>query len=151
MDGPHRTESGIGRTRVILVSGSFPPDACGVGDYTYRLVSALPKQTISVRVFTTIAPARSLDPELDICPTVRRWSFIGLPILSRRIKAADPDIVHLQYPTIAYGAGLLPQLLVLTRRPFIVTIHEASASHMLRRLALYPFLILADHVVATTS
>jgi hypothetical protein len=27
--------------RVILVTGSLPPEACGVGDYTQRLASAL--------------------------------------------------------------------------------------------------------------
>jgi glycosyltransferase involved in cell wall biosynthesis len=122
-----------------------------VGDYARRLASALSSQTVSVLVFTTIAPAKDPDLGLDIRPVVRRWNFAGLPNLLRQINAASPDIVHLQYPTIAYGAGLLPQLLVLTRRPFIVTIHEASFSRILRRLALYPFLVFADRVVATTS
>lgn len=122
-----------------------------MGDYTYRLAGALLEQTVTVCLLTTIDPERSPNPGFDVRPVVKRWNCIGLPNLLRQIKAANPDIVHLEYPTMAYGAGFLPQLLVLTRRPFVVTIHEASASHILRRLALYPFLLLADHVVATTS
>lgn len=152
MGGSNQDDASAEQTRVItMISGSLPPEACGVGDYTRRLVSALSKHAVSVCVFTTIAPDRCLDPELDIRPTVRRWNFLGLPDLLREIVATNPDIVHLQYPTSAYGAGLLPQLLVLTRRPFVVTIHEASTTNILYRLALYPFLVLADRVIATTT
>lgn len=29
-------------SKILLVSGSYPPDVCGVGDYSYNLINANP-------------------------------------------------------------------------------------------------------------
>jgi glycosyltransferase involved in cell wall biosynthesis len=136
--------------RVLLVSGSLPPEACGVGDYASRLATALTHAGMDVQILTTAGPERAERAKVDLRATVRSWSIFNLAAVRKQIRELRPGVVHLQYPTVAYGAGLMPQALVLSGAPFVVTIHEASISHVLRRMSLYPFLVLADRVIATT-
>lgn len=135
---------------VLLISGNCPPTACGVGDYTYSLAAALSRAGMDVRFLTTTGQVPANGTRIAVKTSIRSWNLFRIAEAMKEVRAAKPDVVHLQYPTSAYGMGLLPQALVFSRRPFVVTIHEAHFSHILRRLSLYPFLIFADHVIATT-
>ncbi|WP_232203542.1 glycosyltransferase family 4 protein [Rubrobacter xylanophilus] len=135
---------------MLMISGSLPPRVCGVGDNAFRLAAALSEAGMNVEILTTTGPVPDDSLGVDIHASVRNWNLLRLSEAMREIRAIRPDIVHLQYPTAEYKAGLLPQALVLSRVPLVVTIHEASYVHILRRISLYPFLILADRVVATT-
>jgi glycosyltransferase involved in cell wall biosynthesis len=137
--------------RILLISGNFPPSACGVGDYTHRLATALSQTGLDVQLLTTAGPVLADAAGVNVRASVRSWNLFRVAEVLKEIRAAKPDIVHVQYPTAAYGMGLLPQALALSRIPFVVTIHEASYAHVLRKLSLYPFLVFADHVVATTQ
>ena len=116
-----------------MVTGSYPPDTCGVGDFTAHLVQALLKQGVDVDVVYS-----------------QRWGLRGLANVQKRITALSPDIVHMQYPTIGYGASLAPQLLSLWNR-CIITIHEISQTHILRRLSLLPFSVRSHHIIFTNA
>ena len=120
--------------RVAMITGSYPPDACGVGDYTARLVSCLREAGLEVEVFSDF-----------------NWGVTGFARLARAIHRFQPDIVHVQYPTVGYGKGLLPQLLSIVIAPCVVTLHEASQVHWLRRLSLYPFALRARRIVMTSE
>jgi len=113
---------------VLIVSGSVPPAPCGVGDYSARLCLLLRE--------------RGLDANLI---ALRRANFFQTLRLSRKA------IVHIQYPSIGYGLSLLPQLLCLLARRPIVTIHEFSQVHFLRKLSELPFLLFARRVIVTTA
>ena len=110
--------------RVTLVTGSFPPDHCGVGDYSARLAEALGEMGVHVDVLHG-----------------GQWNLRRLPALIRDLDRLRPDLVHIQYPTIGYGRGLAPQGLagLIRKWPVVTTIHEFSQSHALRQLALLPF------------
>ncbi len=136
--------------KVLLVSGTLPPHVCGVGDYTGRLTGALSDEGLDVEVLTTSGPVTAVQSGVRIRARVDGWTPLHVREVAREIRAVNPDLVHLQYPTVEYGAGLLPQMLVSIRRPFAVTIHEASIAHVLRKVSLYPFLMLADRVISTT-
>lgn len=62
----------------------------------------------------------------------------GLGIL-RAIARLRPDVVHLQYPSKGYRLGVAPLLVPLVARlagaraPVVVTLHEFSQAHALRR------------------
>lgn len=116
--------------KVVMVTGSFPPDVCGAGHYTEQLVTALNLRGVSVEVITGA-----------------RWGLGNAPSLLRRISESDADITHIQYPTVGYGRKLGPQFVALFQRG-VVTLHEASQTHILRRLSLYPF-FLAHHIIFT--
>ena len=108
--------------KLAMVSGSYPPDVCGSGDYTQRLAEALEVRGVSVEVIT------GTD-----------WGVKNVPRVQRLIRTLRADLTHIQYPTVGYGRKLGPQLIGLFERA-VVTPHEASQTHILRRLSLFPFL-----------
>jgi glycosyltransferase involved in cell wall biosynthesis len=119
--------------KVALLTGISPPGACGVGDYTRRLAVAL----------------RSLGVETELV-SVNRWRLLDVAAASKALDKLSPDVVHLQYPMPGAGYRLGPQVLALKRRT-IATIHEASQSHFLRKLSLYPFTFRADYLIFTSD
>ncbi|MGH8715578.1 MAG: glycosyltransferase [Burkholderiales bacterium] len=101
--------------KVLLITGSFPPMKCGVGDYTALLAAALSKQDgMSVAVLTDARadPFRA-DYNFEIFPVIQDWTLIHLPEALKTIKRWKPDVVHFQYPTQGYGNGWLPGVLPL--------------------------------------
>lgn len=118
-----------------MITGSYPPALCGVGDYTARLAEALIAEGASVEIY-------SADIE---------WGLLNARKVAARIAAAAPDVIHIQYPTIGYGHKLGPQALNLLLKPCVVTIHEVSQVHILRQLSLYPFALGANRLIFTTD
>lgn len=109
---------------VLMVSGSWPPEACGVGDYTERLCRELEVSGISV--------VRYSDPGLS-----RPYS----PGAIKSVANADCDLVHIQYPTAGYGRSYTPAALPLALRdkPVVVTLHEYSIFRWYRRAWFAPY------------
>ena len=116
--------------RVMIVSGSYPPMKCGVGDYTARLANALAELPgTEVAVLTDRrAHVSRCHGRLTILPEVATWRLRGLREALAVVRAWKPDVVHLQYPTQGYGSGwlqwLLPLLLKLQGIPVVQTWHE---------------------------
>ena len=110
-----------GGPTTVMVSGSFPPDVCGVGDYTGRLAGAAPAHW---RMFVE-----------------RDWSLAAAPGILRRLLRQRPMDVVIQYPTQGYGWSVVPHLLaifgIVTRR-FRTTfaLHEFSSLSKKAQLAL---------------
>jgi glycosyltransferase involved in cell wall biosynthesis len=117
--------------KVLLVTGSYPPDVCGTAEYTARLCDALQRSGVDAHIFY-----RS------------NWSLPRVPALLDELGRLRPDLVHMQYPTTGYGWHLGPQAIGLAT-PLVVTLHEASQSHVLRKLSLYPFLLNSRHFIFT--
>lgn len=119
--------------RVVMVSGT-PSISCGVADYTGRLIEALNLSGVEVHLLTH-----------------QRWGMLEVTRLLDYVRTVMPDVIHVQYPAAAYGAGLAPQTLTLLSRlqwPTVVTVHEFSRVHFLRRVAELPF-ALANHLFFT--
>jgi glycosyltransferase involved in cell wall biosynthesis len=119
--------------KIVLVTGSYPPNICGVAEYTERLASSLEKAGAHVEIFTD-----------------KRWGLRNAIGLSQEIAGMRPDVVHIQYPATGYGRHLGPQVLSLLK-PSVVTIHECSRTHILRRLSLYPFTLRALALIFTNE
>lgn len=117
-----------------MVTGSFPPRACGVGDYTAHLSRELRREGVPVTVVTN-----------------RSWGVLSLPSLIRLPEVKEADVVHIQYPSVGYGASVAPQAVAACKRPTVVTLHEFSQAHPLRKIAMLPFLRFASHVIFTSS
>jgi glycosyltransferase involved in cell wall biosynthesis len=100
--------------RILLITGSFPPMMCGVGDYTSCLAEALAKQpqtTVGVLTSIDAGTAPRIVDSLTVFPIVRSWSLReALPVM-KFIRQWRPDIVHMQIPTQGYGSGRLPYIL----------------------------------------
>ncbi len=76
-------------TRVVMVTGTYRPERCGVAHYVQRLRSALDERDVSSLVLTTKEAAEnSKDPRVR--GVVRAW---GLPTCRRwygRCAGRDP-------------------------------------------------------------
>ena len=106
--------------RVLLITGSFPPDKCGVGDYTWRLAEQLSKQA---GVVVAVATSSNIDiptggMQYEVFRPVKQWSLREWPLMWKLFGVWKPDIVHVQYPTQGYERGLLPPLL-----PWLAYLH----------------------------
>lgn len=76
------------------------------------------------------------------------WHVSGSLRIRRSLK--DFDIVHIQYPTAGFGTDLGPQALSVLRG-CVVTIHEVSQRHVLRKLSLIPFALRSKQVIFTSE
>ena len=115
-----------------MITGSRQPEGCGVTHYSLRLADALREHGIACEV-----------------ESLSRWTVWAVPVLRGRIRALNPDIVHLQYPTAAYGYSVAPQCLSLLL-PMVITVHEATQARIPRRLSLYPFSVRSPQIIFTT-
>jgi glycosyltransferase involved in cell wall biosynthesis len=118
--------------RVMLVTGSFPPLACGVGDYTRRLAGALAERAgMRVSILTSRLKEPPRESSFEVLPVMDSWRLKDAGSAIRAIRKWAPDIVHIQYPTQGYRDGFLPWLLPLiaftTGRSVVQTWHESYA------------------------
>jgi len=107
--------------RVLLISGSYPPEFCGIGDYTSKLSSNLMLAGTDVHVLANI-----------------NWSVKNIIKIIKQIKAVKPNLIHIQYPSAGYGYSITPQIISLLFKT-VVTIHEVSQGFWVRKLSLMPF------------
>lgn len=103
-----------------MVTGSFPPNVCGVGDYSKVLSDNLSLYGISVDTYNT--------------------SALGWSKLFKHGYLKNYDLVHMQYPTVGFGKSMLPHLFILLcKKNNVVTLHEFSQVNVLRRLSILLF------------
>jgi glycosyltransferase involved in cell wall biosynthesis len=146
--------NGIVRLRIALITGSYPPMRCGVGDYSHQLAEALRGQQADVEVFTSMAEDLAGRKE-GLHLLAGKWSTLPMMPLSFRVCQRRPDIVHIQYPTVGYGCHLGPQALAIALRMLrlkvVTTVHEFQWAHVLRKLSLLPFLLASSALVFTSE
>lgn len=145
--------------RVVLISGSLPPEPCGVGHYTWLLAQGLTGAGRDAVVASAGLGEPLQDIDSEICGAVLSrnipgWSLRDVPAATRALLMLEPDIVHFQYPTLGYGRHLGVNLLpaALKRRSsarIAVTFHEPFRwGGRLRNL---PELLAADAIIRVTS
>jgi glycosyltransferase involved in cell wall biosynthesis len=152
---------------VLQVSGEYPPDPGGVGDYTRLLARALIARGNHCSVLTGRSVAAHAPPSLPgeppIIPVARDWSWRSLDSVVAAIREHKPGIVHIQYQTGAYGMrpaiNFLPvRLRRLNPRPrVVVTAHDLWMPYLLpkagaiRRWVTRRLLEDADAVIVTNA
>lgn len=116
--------------RVLLITGSFPPMRCGVGDYSQKLADALMVGgRLQVAVLTSDqVEGRNARSGIEIFPVMKKWRLTETHRVIRVIGFWKPDLIHIQYPTQGYGSGMLPWILPLVayfmRVKVVQTWHE---------------------------
>jgi glycosyltransferase involved in cell wall biosynthesis len=119
-----------------MITATFPPDACGVGDYTFQLCQALQRLGVQVDVVTSRRPGPPAPPPGSIISSVRRitgrWNARSLIPLLRQIRSGGYRCVHIQYSPNFYGLlsfaiHLLPWVLMGFGGRTVVTFHEIYA------------------------
>jgi glycosyltransferase involved in cell wall biosynthesis len=119
--------------KIALVTGMPPAGACGIWDYTQRLAQAL----------------RSLGADAEII-SEGRWGLLDVAGIRHTLDKLKPDVIHIQYPTTGFGYRLFPHWLAAKRR-CVITLHEASQAHILRRVSLYAFALRPRRLIFTSD
>lgn len=128
--------------KVLVVSGSFPPMKCGVGDYSQNLAKALAALPgLRIAVLTSIfAKEEPNTGEIEVFPIMHHWGVTETMKAIKIIFQWSPDIVHIQYPTQGYANGALPWILPLIAflmgKKVMQTWHEGYARRDLPKLLL---------------
>lgn len=122
---------------MILVTGTYPPERCGVGDYAAHML-----QTPEGRQWTLFHRSS--------------WHWSDLPSYLKALRKTDDRVLNLQYPTMGYSTSLVPHVLaacavMFMRKRLYITVHEYSQLGWKGKLALNALFLLAKDVVFTTS
>lgn len=123
--------------KILIITGSYPPQVCGVGDYTSKLISA--------------QNARNW-----ILYHSNNWSLCSLLYHIRCINKMHIKYINMQYPTQGYGWSLVPHMLAIyfslfTQIKFSVTIHEQSQLTLKARIAQYFLILFSNKVIFTNA
>ena len=138
--------------RVTLVTGVFPPQRCGIGDYTDCLATHLTKLGIEVHVITSRCLAEH-KCDFHVHRIVGRWNSIGLARLVAALARIRQDVVHIQFPSVAYrrtaALPLLPLMLRAAGCRVVLTLHEYVVSKRISRLRQLMMASAAHRIITT--
>ncbi len=143
--------------KVLLVTGSYPPQFCGVGDYSARLASSLVHAGCLVDLLASGKAPREMVGGVGVRREMGDWSIFRLGLFKRILNETSPDLIHFQYPSRGFGWKLLPVLLPLWLRifrpslPVVTTLHEFRGSHPLRKLSYLFFTLFSCRVVTPSE
>lgn len=122
--------------KYLMITGSYPPDICGVGDYTSCFMNAADKSKWQLYY--------SKD-----------WHLSSIIRKIQEINRYNAEAIVMQYPTQGYGWSLLPLLLcwyysIFTNKTFIVVLHEFSQRTLKAKLVTSLFRF-ANRIIFTTN
>ena len=102
---------------IAFLTAGDQPGRCGVTDYTWLLARHLRRQGAKVSLLDAGAAS--------------------IAALERQLRASGADVLSVQYPMDGFAASLTPHLLaVFASCPSMVTLHEYTHAHPLRRWSL---------------
>src|SRR5438132_66255 len=120
--------------KLLYVCGSYPPEKDSFADTAKIAVELFQKKGLEVEVLSNVD-----------------WRISNWLKIRRIVKDSGADIIHMQYPSMGFKYRISPLLLpFINRRKTIVTIHEVSQFHLLRKLMLLPFSFCA-HLAFTNA
>lgn len=122
---------------ILVITGSYPPEICGVGDYTKNLMTSATGNNWK------------LYHRGD-------WRLGMLFAIIKDINLSKPREIFMQYPTQGYGWSLVPQLLCLyyslfSTIRFTVVLHEFSQLSKKAKLAARLLLASANQIIFTND
>jgi glycosyltransferase involved in cell wall biosynthesis len=123
--------------KTIIITGSYPPEICGVGDYVYNLINS--KKAKEWELFYK-------------CD----WHFSKIISYIKELFSLKPGKIFLQYPTQGYKWSLVPHFICLyfsffTKIKFVVVLHEYSQLTFKARFTLNLILFSANKIIVTNE
>jgi glycosyltransferase involved in cell wall biosynthesis len=167
--------------RVLMIVDVFPPEICGIGDYSACLARAMAERGVGVRVLTKaingagamqtsswaceghghedVAMPPSTVDGFDVRRIGGRWGFADFRRVLAEADAMGPEtIIHVQYPSrTGYGRrpmiNLLPALVRIARpsHKIVVTMHEYHEHRLRWRARVLPMLLGPSALIAVRS
>ena len=124
------------RKRILFLTGSIPPEVCGVGDYSKKLFDLLQETENEYILYHKLS-----------------WSFKYTWRYLREIKSLKPDLIHIQYPTEGFGYSMVPLALMflLPKRRLILTVHEYSRRTTKAKFFTWLLMCLANIIIVSND
>jgi glycosyltransferase involved in cell wall biosynthesis len=88
------------RLRILVFNPSYPPTACGVGDYNRGLAEALARAGHDVTVITAAQIPAVADGPARVLPLLRNWDVGSFLRAWRRFARPRPDLVVSGFPAV---------------------------------------------------
>lgn len=145
------------RLSILLLVPTFPPDQCGVGDYTYQLALHLHGRGHRVTVLSTRRDEPRRDLPFEFLPRLANWHFPDMQTILDLVAERRPDIVHIQYHNEDYDRvemiSTLPLCLkeMLPGTRVVTTLHNTRSFTFAPRLTMGVFLRFSDWLVVTND
>ncbi|MGD1992391.1 MAG: glycosyltransferase family 4 protein [Anaerolineae bacterium] len=145
--------------RIGLVTGEYPPDQGGVGDFTRELGLALTDLDHEVHVLTHVSQEAvpSTMVRVPVHRRIRGWGWGCWGEVLSLAEDLDLEVLNLQYQAAAYGMHpaihFVPQR--RPRPPVVVTFHDLRVPYLfpkagpLRRWIVRTLARRADRVIVT--
>jgi len=124
-------------SRIIVITGEYPPVIGGIGDYTSQLMNT--EEAKSWILFYK-----------------RKWNIFLLFKYIIELLILKPNCIFMQYPTRGYAWSFSPYLVsaffsLFTKVNFIPVLHEYSQLHFIRKMQMNLILFTAKKIVVTNS
>jgi glycosyltransferase involved in cell wall biosynthesis len=147
--------------RIGLITGEYPPDQGGVGDFTRELGRALAALGHDIHVITTQAPvSNSQSPEMQVHRVVGDWGWRCWRDIIHLDDELGFDVLNIQYQAAAYQMHPAINLFPWRSRrrgkpPVVATFHDLQVPYLfpkagpLRQWVVYTLARQADGVIVT--
>lgn len=126
--------------RVCMICPRYPPDRCGVGDYTALLARHLAECGVQVTVVTSrrrtsgaVRPGAvhtEIRQGVRVAALVHGWGWSSLPHLCSVAASGQFDLIHTQYQNVLYSRSAaitafpLALRVLRPRLATVVTVHD---------------------------
>ncbi len=156
--------------RIMLIAGKYPPQQCGIGDYTHRLARELGGCGHQISILTSTSAEGESDVHriqgnLKIIRGVPRWDSRIFAIVLNHMRLNKVELVHIQFDAYSFSCHPLVTLLPLffktsirwDRPKVVVTFHEMAGPSSVvfpgpaRRAWLLPLMFFSDAIVLTNE
>lgn len=142
--------------KLLVITGSYPPIRCGVGDYTNVLVHNLAKYIRRIDVLTSCGAKTENDSNVNVFPKIKKWSGIDLLKEVHGIVSGNYyDVINIQYPTSEYPKSianyLLPMLLRVFGKKVVYTMHEYSDNGVLYKICRIPAILFSNKIIVVDN
>jgi len=138
------------KIKIALLSNSFPPEICGIGDYTFFLFKSLTKNNQDVSVIFPHKDNNLKKVEYESLPfELKSWSIRNIYRTINILKKQNYDVIHIQNTNIKKISYYLIPILarILSRLCVVVTIHEHSHKSLIGKLANIISIVAAHHII----
>jgi glycosyltransferase involved in cell wall biosynthesis len=143
--------------RIGLITGEYPPDQGGVGDFTQEIGEGLAALGHDVHVLTSKSPVSSLQSTIAVHREINNWGWTCWKQILRIAHREQLDVLNIQFQTAAYG--MHPAIHFVPTRwdrpPVVVTFHDLRVPYLfpkagpLRRKSIEMLARRADGVIVT--
>jgi len=145
--------------RIGLVTGEYPPDQGGVGDFTCKLGQALAELGHEAHVVAAKSQVADREPRPSVHREIAGWGWGCWRQILRVARGERFDVLNVQYQAAAYG--MRPAINFAPRRrgrpPLVVTFHDLKVPYLFPKAGPLRWSVVrmlarrADGVIATNE